>query len=137
VIQILHLFRMGLEGSLLALITPYGWALLVIAWIGGNRAIQSKNWPRATWWFLAWPLFMSVACSAWGQAHWNEPGAPEPEGPLIVLYCLVALYLAVSIALVYFNRRTRPATAAVLALGSFPLLGCAFTAAMAVTGRWL
>jgi hypothetical protein len=128
---------MGLEGTLLVLWTPYGWALLVIAGISGNRAIRSKNWPPSTWWFLVWPLLMSVVCISWGQAHWNEPGAPAVEGPLIVLYSLTALYLAVATILVYFNRRTRPATAAVLSLGSFPLMGCAFISAMAVTGSWL
>jgi len=137
VIQFLHLFRMGLEGSLLIVLTPYGWALLVTAWISGNRAVESRTWPRATWGFLAWPLLLSIACTAWGQANRNEVGAPVPEGPQIVLYSLLALYFAVAMALVYFNRRARPATTAVLSLGSFPVLGCAFIAAMAVTGKWL
>ena len=121
----------------MVLMTPIGWGLLALAWFTGINAIRDKNWSYLTWCILAWPLIMSFVCIAWAQKYRRNPGDPGADEPMLVLSLLLLLYVAVSFAIIYFNRPARAATTTVLSLGSFPFLGCFFVASMAITGSWL
>jgi hypothetical protein len=135
--EYLWLLGQGVEFSLLVLISPYGWGLLVLAWFTGSRAVRDKSYTLPTWCVLAWPMIMSFICIAWAQKHQRNPGDPGAEGPMMALNLLLLLYVAGSLAIIYFKRPARAATTALLSLGSFLFLGCSFVAAQAITGNWL
>ena len=131
------LLDQGASCSLLVLLSPIGWVLLVLAWFTGRRAVRSKNWPLLTWCVIAWPLIMSLVCIGWANQHRRNSNDPDADGPLLTLNLLILLYVVGSLAIVYFNRPARAATTAVLSLGSFLFFGCAFAGSMAITGLWL
>jgi hypothetical protein len=135
--QFLRMFQWGFEGSLFVLMTPIGWGLIVLAMITGWVAVLDKKWPVQTWCFLAWPLLMSILVIAWGQANWHEPGQSASDPKSRILMCFMGVYLLGAGVAIYFNRRGRAATTAVLSLGSFLFLGCTMVSAMAITGNWL
>jgi len=133
--QLLWMFGQGLECSILVVLSPYGWGLMILAFFANRRAKKLDRWPYPTWLFLAWPFFMSLAVIAWGRTHWCEGGSdPELQVPLrwIDFICLLGSALCILL-----NRNARSATVVVLSLGTIPYLGCSFLATMAVTGLWL
>ena len=135
--EFIWLLGQGTECSLLVLIGPIGWVLVILAFVTGSRAIRAKRWPLQTWCVLAWPLIMSFVCIAWALKHRRNSGDPGAEGPMLVLNLLVLLYVVGCCSIIYFSRPVRAATTAVLSMGSFLFLGCSFVGSMAITGLWL
>lgn len=131
------LLAQGWQLSLLFLISPLGWALIILAFFTGRHAYRNKNWPATTWLHLAWPLLISMVCCAYAMRNTRIQGSPADDAAVNTLYWLMGLYLAGAVAVIAINRKSRAATTAVFSLGAFPVLGCGAVATMSITGAWL
>ena len=135
--RVFWMLASGAECTEIVLMTPLGYALAILAIGCGVVAATRRAWPPHTWLFLGWPVIMCAVVSLWGHFHWADSATPALKHPELLLNSWLGIHFLGSLVLIYFHKSGRPATACVLALGSFWVLGCAFVAGMAVTASWL
>ena len=77
---------LGLECSVLILLTPVGWALAAVLIIAAVRTNIKGTWSHWAWLWLAWPVLLAVVTLLWGATHWCDPEHRDPPGSTTPLY---------------------------------------------------